>query len=166
MDQKTLLSTLHSATARGVQLIPPNILSVSIGSIGLKDPITMTPDSTLQACLDVMQKHRVGSLLVVDASDRLVGIFTERDFLLKVLGKVPDFSSVQVKDFMTKDPVREKPDASLAFALSVMSHGGFRHVPIVDQDDTPIGMVSVKDVVDYFVKKMLDGIFESVDTEL
>ena len=126
----------------------------------------MTPDSTLQACLDVMQKHRVGSLLVVDASDRLVGIFTERDFLLKVLGKVPDFSSVQVKDFMTKDPVREKPDASLAFALSVMSHGGFRHVPIVDQDDTPIGMVSVKDVVDYFVKKMLDGIFESVDTEL
>jgi CBS domain-containing protein len=126
----------------------------------------MTPDSTLQACLDIMQKHRVGSLLVVDASDRLVGIFTERDFLLKVLGKVPDFSSVQVKDFMTKDPVREKPDASLAFALSVMSHGGFRHVPIVDQDDTPIGMVSVKDVVDYFVKKMLDGIFESVDTEL
>jgi CBS domain-containing protein len=126
----------------------------------------MTPESTLQACLDIMQKHRVGSLLVVDASDRLVGIFTERDFLLKVLGKVPDFLSEQVKDFMTKDPVRERPDASLAFALSVMSHGGFRHVPIVDQDDTPIGMVSVKDVVDYFVKKMLDGIFESVDSEL
>ena len=166
MDQKTLLSTLHSATARGVQLIPPNILSASIGSIGLKDPLTMRPEATLQECLDIMQKHRVGSLLVVDVSGKLVGIFTERDFLLKVLGKVSDFSSAHVSDFMTKDPVREKPDASLAFALSVMSHGGFRHVPIVDQDDNPIGMVSVKDVVDYFVKKMLDGIFESVDIPL
>jgi CBS domain-containing protein len=45
-----------------------------------------------------------------------------------------------------------------------MSHGGFRHVPIVDQDDVPIGIVSVKDVVDHFVRRMLDGIFESVDT--
>jgi CBS domain-containing protein len=67
---------------------------------------------------------------------------------------------------MTKDPVREHPDASLAFALSVMSHGGFRHVPIVDQDDMPIGIVSVKDVVDYFVQRMLDGIFQSVDIDV
>jgi CBS domain-containing protein len=74
--------------------------------------------------------------------------------------------AARVGDFMTKDPVREKPEASLAFALSVMSHGGFRHVPIVDQDDVPIGMVSVKDVVDFFVKTMLDGIFDSVDSEL
>jgi CBS domain-containing protein len=95
-----------------------------------------------------------------------VGIFTERDFLLKVMGKVTDLSSRVVGEFMTKDPVREKPEASLAFALSVMSHGGFRHVPIVDQDDVPIGIVSVKDVVDHFVRRMLDGIFASVDTVL
>jgi CBS domain-containing protein len=67
---------------------------------------------------------------------------------------------------MTKDPVREQPEASLAFALSVMSHGGFRHVPIVDHEDIPIGIVSVKDVVDYFVQKMLDGIFDSIDIDV
>ena len=166
MDHKTLLSTLHSATARGVQLIPPNILSCSIGSIGLKDPFTVRPETNLQECLDLMQKHRVGSVLIVDEDNKLVGILTERDFLLKVFGKAKDLAAAKVADFMTKDPVREKPEASLAFALSVMSHGGFRHVPIVDQDDTPIGMVSVKDVVDFFVKTMLDGIFDSVDTEL
>lgn len=166
MDQKTLMSTLHSAAARGVQLIPPNILSASIGSIGLKDPFTIAPDASLKVCLELMQKHRVGSILVTDGSGKVLGILTERDFLLKVLGKVTDLSGAKVGDYMTKDPVREKPEASLAFALSVMSHGGFRHVPIVDHEDTPIGMVSVKDVVDYFVKTMLDGIFESVDTEL
>jgi CBS domain-containing protein len=111
-----------------------------------------------------MQNHRVGSLLITDENGKLVGIFTERDFLLKVIGKISDLSSHAVADFMTKDPVRERPDASLAFALSVMSHGGFRHVPIVDQDDIPIGIVSVKDVVDHFVRRMLDGIFASVDS--
>jgi CBS domain-containing protein len=108
----------------------------------------------------------VGSLLIVDAHGKLVGIFTERDFVMKVMGKVGDLTTAFVKDFMTKDPVREHPDASLAFALSVMSHGGFRHVPIVDQDDVPIGIVSVKDVVDYFVQRMLDGIFDSVDIDI
>jgi CBS domain-containing protein len=166
MDQKTLMSTLHSAAARGIQLIPPNILSESIGSIGLKDPLTIAPTATLQDCLDTMQKHRVGSLLITDRDGKLVGIFTERDLLLKVIGKVSDYSGEKVSDFMTKDPVRERPEASLAFALSVMSHGGFRHVPIVDQDEVPIGIVSVKDVVDHFVRRMLDGIFASVDTVL
>jgi CBS domain-containing protein len=166
MDQKTLLSTIHSACAQGVQLIPSDILCASIGSIGLKDPLTVSLASTLQDCLDILQKRRVGSLLIVDAHGKLVGIFTERDFVMKVMGKVGDLTTAFVKDFMTKDPVREHPDASLAFALSVMSHGGFRHVPIVDQDDVPIGIVSVKDVVDYFVQRMLDGIFDSVDIDI
>lgn len=166
MDEKTLLSTLHSASARGLQLIPPNILSTSIGSIGLKDPLTIAPDASLQDCLELLQKRRVGSLLVTDRDGKLVGIFTERDMLLKVMGKVPDLTQGRVKDYMTKDPVKELPGASLAFALSVMSHGGFRHVPIVDEDNIPIGIVSVKDVVDFFVRKMLDGIFESVDSVL
>jgi CBS domain-containing protein len=163
MDQKTLLNTIHAASARGVQLIPPDILSVSIGSIGLKDPLVISPKATLHECLTTMQKYRVGSVLVTDKAGKLIGIITERDMLLKVIGKVSNLDQEKVESFMTKDPVREQPDASLAFALSVMSHGGFRHVPIVDQDDVPIGIVSVKDVVDFFVQKMLDGIFESID---
>ena len=166
MDQKKLLSSIHSATARGIQLIPPNILSASIGSIGLKDPIVVRSDASVRDCLDIMQAKRVGSVLVTDNGGKLVGIVTERDFLLKVIGKVSALEQSRVADFMTKDPVRERPDATLAFALSVMSHGGFRHVPIVDEDDIPIGIVSVKDVVDYFVSTMLDSIFDSVDAEL
>lgn len=165
MDQKTLLSTIHSATARGVHLISPSVLSASIGSIGLKDPLTLPPEASLQQCLDLIQKHRVGSILVTDSDGKLTGIITERDFVMKVAGKVADLGVARVRDFMTKDPVSERADASLAFALSLMSHGGFRHVPIVDQDGVPIGMVSAKDVVDFFVRKMLDGIFDAVDLE-
>ena len=68
-----------------------------------------------------------------------------------------------VSDYMTPHPVCERPDASLAFALNLMSNGGFRHIPIVDQDNMPIGIVSIKDMVDHIVKKMLKAINEAVD---
>jgi CBS domain-containing protein len=64
---------------------------------------------------------------------------------------------------MTAKPVTERPDVSLAFALNLMSNGGFRHVPIVDQDNMPIGILSVKDVIDHIVQKMVQAINEAVE---
>jgi CBS domain-containing protein len=100
--------------------------------------------------------------LIVDGGGRLEGIFTERDCLIKVIGLEGDLSS-PVSKYMTKHPISERPEASLAFVLNLMSNGGFRHVPIVDQDNMPIGIVSIKDVVDYIVKKMLRAVNEAVD---
>ena len=53
---------------------------------------------------------------------------------------------------MTRNPVTLPPDGSIAFALNLMSQGGFRHLPIVDQDRIPLGVISVKDVIDYLVE--------------
>jgi len=80
------------------------------------------------------------------------------------VGKLSDYSNVAVLDVMTKKPIRERPEASLAFAINLMSNGGFRHIPIVDQDDVPIGIISVRDVVDHIVKKMLSAIYEAVES--
>lgn len=163
MEKKDLLSNIHSACAVGVQLIPPTLLCDSIGSIGLKDPLVVRPETTLAECVEILQRHRVGSLLVVNEKGKLVGIFTERDCILKVMGKVESLKAALVQDFMTANPVRERPEASIAFALNLMSHGGFRHVPIVDQDDVPIGIVSVKDVVDHIVTRMLEAIYAACE---
>lgn len=165
MAKKDLLTNIHSACAGGMQLIPPTLFCDSIGSIGLKTPIVVKPETTLAECVKVLQQYRIGSLLVVDDDGKLIGIFTERDCILKVMGKVQSLQDALVKDYMTPRPVREQAEASIAFALNLMSHGGFRHVPIVDQDDVPIGIVSVKDVVDHIVRKMLEAIYEAVDTE-
>jgi CBS domain-containing protein len=121
-------------------------------------------ETPLSECIQMMQERRFGSLLVVDKAGVLIGIFTERDCLMRVLGKSVDLSAVTVQDFMTANPVTERPDVSLAFALNLMSNGGFRHIPIVDQDNMPIGVVSVKDVVDHIVRKMLQAINEAVDS--
>jgi len=165
MEKKDLLTNIHSACAVGINLIPPTLLCDSIGSIGLKTPLMVKPDTSLADCVTLFQKHKVGSLLVGDADGKLVGIFTERDCILKVMGKVESLSDSVVGDFMTPNPVRERPEASIAFALNLMSHGGFRHVPIVDQDDVPIGIISVKDVVDHIVRRMLEAIYEACEIE-
>lgn len=164
MTKTDLMHTIQSACAVGVNLIPPTLLCDSIGLIGLKKPATVLADTPLSECIAMMQARRFGSLLVVDKSGVLIGIFTERDCLMRVLGKSVDLSAVTVQEFMTANPVTERPDASLAFALNLMSNGGFRHIPIVDQDNMPIGVVSVKDVVDHIVHKMLQAINEAVDT--
>jgi CBS domain-containing protein len=163
MVKSDLMSTIQSACTLGVNLIPPTLLCDSIGLIGLKQPTTVTESATLGHCISLMQSHRIGSLLIVDSKGVLKGIFTERDCLMKVLGKVGDVDVVTVKDFMTPNPICERPDVSLAFALNLMSNGGFRHIPIVDQDKMPIGVVSVKDVVDHIVRTMVKAISDAVE---
>ncbi len=162
MEKRDLMHTIQTACVVGVELISPTLLCDSIASIGLKEPCTVTSSTSLSTCIESMRTRRIGSLLVVDDSGTIRGIFTERDCLMKVLGQVVDLS-VPVSEFMTKHPVCERPEASLAFALNLMSNGGFRHIPIVDQDNMPIGIISIKDVVDHIVKKMLKAINEAVE---
>jgi CBS domain-containing protein len=164
MEKKDLLHNIQSACAMGLQLIPPTILCDSIGSIGLKEPLTVLPTTSLAECIRLMQQRRVGSILVTGPNGKLQGIFTERDCLMKVLGIEKSLETVTVTEYMTKNPFRERPEASLAFALNLMSNGGFRHIPIVDQDDIPIGIISVKDVVEHIVTRMLSAIYEVVET--
>jgi CBS domain-containing protein len=162
MEKKDLLHTIQTACIIGVDLISPTLLCDSIASIGLKEPFTVAPSTSLAECIETMRSRRIGSLLIVSPDGKIQGIFTERDCLMKVVGKVNDLS-LPVSDCMTKHPICERPEASLAFALNLMSNGGFRHIPIVDQDNVPIGIVSIKDVVDHIVKKMLKSINEAVE---
>jgi CBS domain-containing protein len=92
-----------------------------------------------------MRENRVGCVLVVDGAS-LVGIVTERDLLMKLQGADLDRS---VDELMTRDPETLHPDDPIAYALNLMSDGGFRHVPLVDAQHRPVGVVSVKDVVNY-----------------
>jgi CBS domain-containing protein len=163
MTKQDLFRTIQSACVVGLELIPPTLLCDSIGALGLKDPFVVAGDTSLKECLKIMQEKGVGSLLIVADDGKLEGIFTERDCLMKVFGNASFDEKVPVKDYMTKHPISERPEASLAFALNLMSNGGFRHIPIVDQEGIPIGIISVKDVVDYIVGKMLNSINNLVE---
>ena len=89
----------------------------------------------------------MGCVLVVD-DDRLTGILTERDLLLKMEGA--DLAE-SVARFMTPDPETLQLDDPIVWALNRMAVGGYRHVPLVDDEGRPVGILSVKDIVHYIV---------------
>ena len=81
--------------------------------------------------------------VLVTVDDRLVGIFTDRDAVVKAAGQALD--GLQIRDFMTPDPVVLRHDDPIAIAIHKMAVGGFRHIPII-QDGRPTGVVTARDV--------------------
>ena len=97
---------------------------------------------TRPEALATMRSNGLDGVLVVDG-DRLVGIFTERDALLKLAGR--PLAGISVRDVMTPDPVVLRADDSVAVAINKMAVGGFRHIPLVE-DGHPTGIVTARDV--------------------
>jgi CBS domain-containing protein len=103
-------------------------------------------DSTVAASARQMKKHMVGAVMVVDAQGHLMGIFTERDALFRVLAEGRDPKATRLADVMTPHPKTISPDRPFGHALLMMYDGGFRHVPVVE-NGKPIGMVSARDAL-------------------
>ena len=98
----------------------------------------------------VMGENNVGSVLVMEG-DLMVGILTERDFLTKVAGQ-PGFENRPVGEFMTTKPETVSPLDPLAFAMQKMDTGGYRHLPVVGENDCPVGVISVRDVLKHITR--------------
>jgi CBS domain-containing protein len=93
-----------------------------------------------------MARAGVGALLVMQGK-RLVGIFTERDAVFRVIARDLDPARTRLGDVMTPDPVAVSPDESFGYALILMQERGFRHLPVVEHG-VPIGLVSARDALD------------------
>ena len=101
------------------------------------------------AAVNTMNEQRTGCVLVQRAG-KLVGIFTERDVLTRVIFRNTT-STMTVESVMTKDPETLEANQTVAWALNKMSVGGYRHIPIVEKG-RPVGVVSVRDLIDYLVE--------------
>ena len=107
--------------------------------------ITAAANTTVVEAARLMLERRIGALPVVDHG-RVVGIFTERDALLRVLAGARDPRTTRLAEVMTPDPQTIHPDQPFAHALHMMYEGGFRHVPVIENSRV-IGVVSVRDAL-------------------
>ena len=108
--------------------------------------LVAAPQTTVLAAAKMMADKEVGAILVVE-NDHLIGIFTERDALFRVIacGRAPQ--STPLADVMTHEPKTIGPGKSFGHAMLVMHEGGFRHLPVID-NGKPIGIVSARDALD------------------
>lgn len=107
---------------------------------------TAQPKTTVREAARLMEQTRVGALLVVDRG-RLVGIFTERDALFRVIAEGLDPEHTPLSTVMTLDPVTVHPDQPFLYALHLMYEHGFRHVPVAEDNGKPLGIVSARDAL-------------------
>lgn len=113
--------------------------------------IHLDPQATVQEAAVLMAAHRVGAVPVIEAGGRLVGIFTERDLLNRVVSKGLLPEQLRLAEVMTADPVTVGVDASLVESLKVMHIRGFRHLPLVERDRV-VGVLSCRDIpADYWL---------------
>jgi CBS domain-containing protein len=118
------------------------LMGARLDALGIPQPILVEPDTSVAEVIDRMHEAEADSVLVVEA-DQLVGIFTDRDAVVKLAGE--PLADRPVREFMTADPVVLRHDDPLAVAIHKMAVGGFRHIPIVDRG-RPTGVVTARDV--------------------
>ncbi|MFF0205355.1 cyclic nucleotide-binding/CBS domain-containing protein [Streptomyces sp. NPDC005017] len=107
--------------------------------------LTIGPNHTLRQAAALMSARRVGAAVVLDPDADGIGILTERDVLNSLgLGQNPD--TERAHDHTTTDVVFAAPAWTLEEAARAMTHGGFRHLIVLDEDG-PAGIVSVRDII-------------------
>ena len=109
--------------------------------------LTLDKDTKLYDAAGIMKKHNYGAAVVADKDGKLVGIISERDFLMKVVAEKKDISKLKVSDVMTTDVKTAKINDTVHDSMRRMTQGRFRHLPIVDDDGKVTGMVSQGDFV-------------------
>ena len=134
-----------------------NLKTDSVSRLQPTEPRKVAPQQTVAEAVALMRKHRVGCLLVCQG-EQLVGIFTERDLLRRVLGSGRPLTA-PVSSCMTPDPITVNPKESISAALRRMEEGGYRHLPVVDHAGQALGVLSVKRIVHYLAEHFPDTVY-------
>ena len=108
--------------------------------------LTAPPETTVSEAARLMANKNVGAVMVVE-KERLVGIFTERDAVFRVVARGLDAETTRLADVMTIAPHTTDPDKTFGHALLVMHENGFRHVPVIE-NGKPVGIVSARYALD------------------
>lgn len=124
-------------------------LDLSLSELTVYPGLRVSPDTLVEEVVEAMNARRESAVLVVE-SERLLGIFTERDVLTRVLPRI-DALFDPVREFMTASPYTLSSDTLLSCALRTLTQGHFHHLPVVDAMDRPLGLVSLQTILSFLV---------------
>ena len=127
-----------------------SVLEDPLKNLTLQKTVIVGPQQSVLEAAKKMNEANVGSALV-GTTEKMEGILTERDILYKVMGEKKNPAKVLVSQVMTPNPEALAENDSIAYALNLMSLGGYRHVPLL-RNGKPAGVVSVRAILSYLPK--------------
>lgn len=130
--------------------VTAEVLEEPISRLCDHDAVCLEETATVGEAIRLMQERQFGSVLVTKGGT-LSGILTERDVLMKVADKDTGILTKPLTAIMTPNPETLRKDDAIVFVMNKMQVGGFRHVPIVDEDNRPLHVVSLRDVLRFLL---------------
>ncbi|MBI1779330.1 MAG: CBS domain-containing protein [Proteobacteria bacterium] len=118
----------------------------------------MEEGASVREAARIMAERRIGAVMIV-RGERLEGILTERDVLVRVVAPSRDPDTTQIGEVMTRNPDTVAPDSRAIDALLRMREKGYRHLPVVDKDRV-VGMVSIRDLYDAVKQELEEDLQE------
>ena len=132
--------------------VEADLLRDRIERLWPKSPSTVAPNTPVGQVLQKMVDERIGCVMIAD-SGKLVGIFSERDALMKLNTDASKYFTRPISQFMTREPVTLETNDKIAFALHKMNIGGYRHVPILFNGKLA-GVISIRDILRYLTERI------------
>lgn len=150
-DRRPKSGSIHSTSLHRLPMeLSKNLRVDSVSRLQPTAPLAVEDNQPVSAAVASMQTEKTGCLLVT-RQGKLVGIFTERDLLTRVLAAdLPP--GVPMAECLTANPVKVSPQDSVQTAIERMEKGGYRHLPVVDESNRPVGILSAQRVVHYLAE--------------
>lgn len=120
---------------------------MSVGRICVREVDTAEPHETVAVVAQRMHQRAVGTLVVVNQASQVIGIVTDRDLVSRVLARALNPTQTVLREVMTIAPKTVSEDTSIESALLIMRSGRFRRVPVVDDQNRLVGLVTLDDVL-------------------
>ena len=124
-----------------------------IRDLSPRAPLVCTPDTPLSEVVKMLFEHSVGAVTIVEGGE-IVGIFSERDALMRLNNDYPQLLDKPVSEYMTPRPVTLEARDKIAYAMHKMDLGGYRHIPVTDEGQLT-GMISVRHILRYITDTLL-----------
>jgi CBS domain-containing protein len=148
-------SYFHDDPRKSSHVFDAELLTEPLDVLPVRPPVVFSPTASVTAAMRAMQSEHRGCVVITEdgtLDSRLIGIFTERDVLNRVVDRGRNPATLPLGEIMTADPETVPSEATIASVLNEMAVGGFRHVPVVDAGGRPVFVVSVRDVVQMLVE--------------
>ena len=133
-------------------LVERGLLKDRIESLNPNQPLTVEPSDLIGAVLKKMVEKSIGCVMIVEG-EQLLGIFSERDALMKLNVDAMRMSDQPIQSVMTANPITLEAKDKIAYALHKMNVGGYRHVPILTKGKLT-GVISIRDILAYLTQRL------------